>query len=186
MSIRTVVVLALVASVASVSAKAPNSGVPAPDRTPLIKSSVATSVPNTARMGDGEVMRAPEEALKSLQSLRDPSFSPIEGRQPYDVLALIADYDQPIFRATLASYPEINVVDFFNAYLSIPTLADLMPYDAVVTYPNYDYADMVATGDVLAAYVDAGGVVICAVGASDPNCKEALSGRPSRREFDIT
>ncbi len=90
------------------------------------------------------------------------SLLPASGsKQTYNVLFCIADNDQPGFRGGLAAYPAISAVDYFDARAEVPALATLLAYDVVVTYPNYAYSDMVATGDTLAAYVRHGGAVIC-------------------------
>ncbi len=60
----------------------------------------------------------------------------------------------------LYSYPDISVIDEFDAYVNVPTLADLLPYDVVLLIHAGVYADATAVGDVLADYVDAGGGVI--------------------------
>jgi hypothetical protein len=55
-----------------------------------------------------------------------------------------------------------NSVDVFNAAAAAPTLSDLTPYAAIITWANSVYADPVATGDAFADYVDlGGGVVAC-------------------------
>ncbi|MBS0187528.1 MAG: hypothetical protein JSS51_05635 [Planctomycetes bacterium] len=57
-------------------------------------------------------------------------------------------------------------VDLWNAAASgsgTPTLAQLLPYDAVLVSPDYSevFADNVALGNTLADYVDNGGGVVC-------------------------
>lgn len=85
-------------------------------------------------------------------------------KQTYTVLLLVSDasFDHATLRSTLASYPDIASVDFFNGVDSIPRVYHLLPYDAVITWANNAMLDMVATGDTLAAYVDLGGAVVCA------------------------
>jgi hypothetical protein len=51
-------------------------------------------------------------------------------------------------------------VDQMNAQTYTPTLAELLPYDAVGAHSNYQFADAEALGNVLADYVDAGGGVV--------------------------
>lgn len=60
----------------------------------------------------------------------------------------------------LVKDPLIGAVDYYDARISTPSLAQLSRYDAVITWPNYPYADRVAMGDVLAGYADIGGKVI--------------------------
>ncbi|MDA8988775.1 hypothetical protein N9185_00150 [bacterium] len=52
-------------------------------------------------------------------------------------------------------------VDVIDAAVAAPTLAQLIPYDAIITWANVPYADPVATGEVFADYVDLGGGVVC-------------------------
>jgi hypothetical protein len=79
-----------------------------------------------------------------------------------DVLLVHADGNangEPL-RSQLLAFPDINSVDSFLATSATPTLANLMPYDAVIAWNDAHYADRVAMGNVLADYVDAGGKVI--------------------------
>ncbi len=65
-------------------------------------------------------------------------------------------------QAKLMATGQFSSVDIFNAATSAPTLMDLAPYDAVITWANSTYSDPVATGDAFADYVDTGGgVVVC-------------------------
>ena len=128
-----------------------------PRATP-VSSQNANSIPNVTREGTPSSTRD----LGNLIEYFHPQVQMASGsKQPYTVLALISDNDQPTFRSTLASYPDVATVDYYDATTSIPTLAQLLPYDCVITWPNYGYADAITTGDVLAQYVDAGGAVIC-------------------------
>jgi hypothetical protein len=59
-----------------------------------------------------------------------------------------------------------------------PTLAELMQYDAVLTWTNLDYVDGIAMGDVLADYIDAGGGVVVGVHAlTNTAVNRSLGGR---------
>jgi hypothetical protein len=51
-------------------------------------------------------------------------------------------------------------VDRISAYDNTPTLGQLSGYDAVLVYSDYGFQNNVATGDVLADYVDGGGRVV--------------------------
>ncbi|MDB9961477.1 HYR domain-containing protein, partial [Oceanihabitans sp.] len=53
-----------------------------------------------------------------------------------------------------------NSVSSINVAISTPTLADLQQYDAVLVWNDDPFANDVALGNVLAAYVDAGGGVV--------------------------
>lgn len=71
-------------------------------------------------------------------------------------------------------------VAIFNAtaFGAIPTLAQLTPYDAVITWSNDSFADAVAMGNVLADYVDGGGGVVVSVFANtSTNPARFLQGR---------
>jgi subtilisin family serine protease len=77
------------------------------------------------------------------------------------VLIVHADEgDGEPLRTILQGYPDIELVDIYDARSSIPSLTLLEGYDIVITWSNYAYADRNAMGDVLADYVDAGGYVI--------------------------
>jgi hypothetical protein len=65
-------------------------------------------------------------------------------------------------RSQLLAFGDMGTVDGYDARYSIPTLAELLPYDVVIAWNNDYYADSTALGDVLADYVDAGGKVILA------------------------
>ena len=80
---------------------------------------------------------------------------------PPKVLLLHADDgDGQWIRDQLLAYGDLAGVDSFYARLDTPTLAELVPYDVVLTWSNYPYADPVGMGNVLADYVDGGGYVI--------------------------
>lgn len=57
-------------------------------------------------------------------------------------------------------------VDVIDCVTTTPTLADLAPYEAVLTWSNTDYFDPVALGDLLADFSDAGGAVVVTVFAN--------------------
>ena len=60
----------------------------------------------------------------------------------------------------IAAFPDVAAVDFFDGCEATPTLAQLLPYDLVVSISYVAYMDQVAYGDVLAAFVDSGGAVV--------------------------
>ena len=76
------------------------------------------------------------------------------------VLLAPADIYPSQLAGELVMEPKFGAVDYYDASSATPTLAQLARYDAVVTWPNYGYADQVAMGDVLADYADIGGKVI--------------------------
>lgn len=57
-------------------------------------------------------------------------------------------------------------VDIINVGLATPTLAELLPYDALLSWTNTTPLNTTAWGDAMADYVDAGGGVVVAVFAN--------------------
>jgi hypothetical protein len=89
------------------------------------------------------------------------------------VLIVGADTSPPM--AELMATGRFATVDFFEATSATPTLALLSGYDAVLAYTNYVPADPVGIGNVLADYVDAGGLLnVSTYAYSNP---WALAGR---------
>ncbi|MEM1447529.1 MAG: hypothetical protein AAGI22_00380 [Planctomycetota bacterium] len=69
-------------------------------------------------------------------------------------------------------------VDIIDCITQTPTLGDLTPYDAILTWTNVSYIDAVALGDVFADYVDAGGAVVVGVFATTTTTvNRSLDGR---------
>ena len=70
---------------------------------------------------------------------------------------------QPL-TAQIAAQPGVAAADFFNAGTTTPTLAQLQAYDTLVVFnealSGVGWANATALGNVLAAYVDAGGAVV--------------------------
>lgn len=87
----------------------------------------------------------------------------------YRVLIAMADDGPGPLASMLLSYPDIAVVDVLDIRSAGPTLSTLLTYDVVITWANYVYYNATAWGDLLADYVDAGGRVILAEFAIDPN-----------------
>ena len=77
---------------------------------------------------------------------------------------LIAYSDLSVQPVTLhdqiAAEPDVLTVDYFDAEVATPTLAQLQQYEIVVATSNSVFFDPVAMGDVLADYADTGGVVV--------------------------
>ena len=72
-------------------------------------------------------------------------------------------------------FGSVTVVDCTT---TTPALADLMAFDAVLTWSNVNYFDSTTLGDNLADYVDAGGGVVVAVfSTSTANANRSLQGR---------
>lgn len=69
-------------------------------------------------------------------------------------------------QAFLQASGQFASVDVIDCVTTTPTLSDLAPYEAVLTWTNVDYFDPVALGDLLADYSDAGGAVVVTVFAN--------------------
>jgi len=76
-----------------------------------------------------------------------------------DVLVIAADGASE-YMAALTPYGDIGTVDYFDGRTGTPTLGILQNYDCVVVWSNNRFQDSIATGDVLADYLDAGGSVV--------------------------
>jgi hypothetical protein len=78
----------------------------------------------------------------------------------YRIVIAHANCEPPTkFQDQLKAFPEVTTVDIFDACVATPTLGQLTPYDMVVSMNEQGYFDPVAYGNVLADYVDSGGVV---------------------------
>ncbi len=76
------------------------------------------------------------------------------------ILLLYADVASPAtLRTQLLALPGVTTVDFFNGGTGTPSLAQLQTYNIVVPLSNTVWANQVAIGDVIADYIDAGGIV---------------------------
>ncbi|HEY2432043.1 MAG TPA: HYR domain-containing protein [Vicinamibacterales bacterium] len=97
---------------------------------------------------------------------------------------LIVAAEDPAFvtdvRAKLVNTHQLTAVDVFDASVATPTLDELRPYDAVLTWSNSSYLDADALGDVLADYADLGKGVVQAEFAfysGSPFAELRLAGR---------
>ena len=71
-----------------------------------------------------------------------------------------------------------GAVDIINATNVTPTLTELLEFDAVLTFSNFEYQDPVLMGDVLADYADTGaGVVVAGFAISNMIPALQLGGR---------
>ncbi len=68
-------------------------------------------------------------------------------------------------------------VDVLSAVTSVPTLATLQEYHAVLTWSDSHYINPVAIGNVLADYVDSGGGVVVGIFSFDLGTARLLQGR---------
>ncbi|MEW6198827.1 MAG: PEP-CTERM sorting domain-containing protein [Planctomycetota bacterium] len=81
-------------------------------------------------------------------------------------------------QAKLLGTGQFNSVTIVDCITKTPTLAELLAYDAVITWSNTNYFSGEALGNVLADYVDAGGGVVVAVYAnSTTTANRYLAGR---------
>lgn len=81
-------------------------------------------------------------------------------------------------QARLLSTGLFDSVDLIDTVVATPTLAELLAYDAVLSWTNVAPADNETWGEVMADYVDAGGGVVTALFANtstDPS--RSLGGR---------
>jgi hypothetical protein len=79
------------------------------------------------------------------------------------LLILKSGGDVSEMQSLLLSFPDISVVDVFDAYSATPSLATLLEYDCVISANNYPFDNPTALGNVLADYVDTEGGVILTV-----------------------
>jgi len=78
----------------------------------------------------------------------------------YRIIIVQANCEPPTeIQGQLKALPDVAAVDIFDACVGTPTLAELTPYDLVMSINEEGYFDPVAYGNVLADYVDAGGFV---------------------------
>jgi hypothetical protein len=92
--------------------------------------------------------------------------------------ALAADVRAKLTSAGLADVTIIDVADVGTLPLPpTPTLAELLQYDAILTWSDEDYAAPGPLGDVLADYVDSGRGVVQAVFSFHPTLPMRLDGR---------
>ncbi|MBD3169366.1 MAG: S8 family serine peptidase [candidate division Zixibacteria bacterium] len=85
-----------------------------------------------------------------------------EGGAPAEVCILCADYTDNWHgaRDLLLDNPNVLSVDFIDVQNSTPSLNDLLAYNVVLVWSNYQFADATALGNVLADFVEVGGGVV--------------------------
>jgi len=133
-----------------------------------IGTDLATRAAKAARTGAHKQVPLSTRAAKAARSapLHAPSArGSIGGRVPHEappcgpkeVLIVYSDSGPPTQLVTaLQGEADVTTVDLFDAQFATPTLADLDPYNLVITWSNFPYADQNAAGDVLADYQDSG------------------------------
>ena len=94
----------------------------------------------------------------------------------YKMLYMPTEADNAAFRAEIAAIT-VSDCDYFDPRTAVPTLAQLMEYQCVFTWVNYAYSDPIATGDILADYLEAGGKVILGQWTADSGQTNKLAGR---------
>lgn len=85
------------------------------------------------------------------------------GGGPYNVLILLSDFstsEASLAQSSILADGRFLSCDVMEVNYTTPTLEQLLPYDIVQAWSNYQYADANALGNVLADYVDAGGAVL--------------------------
>ena len=103
--------------------------------------------------GSGDLKPAAKSAALAAEVLAESTGAEL------DILILGSGDLGPV-RDELLAFPEIVTVDIFDTRNLIPELDDLLPYNVVILANNNPFKDPVATGNVVAAYVDLGGGVI--------------------------
>jgi hypothetical protein len=86
------------------------------------------------------------------------------GGGPYNALILLSDYgtsEASVAQNAVLNDPEGRFLscDAMDVTSTTPTIDQLLPYDVVMAWSNYPFADPNAMGNVLADYVDVGGAV---------------------------
>ncbi len=81
----------------------------------------------------------------------------------FSILYAPSNPDDPDYRAEISAAADGAVVDYYDARNGTPSAFLLSQYDAVYTWPNFDYDNNTLFGDRLADYVDDGGTVVLGV-----------------------
>ncbi len=90
-----------------------------------------------------------------------PTPTATPGGCQFHVLIVYSDTGQPTqLQSEILAEPNVVACDLFDAQFNTPTLAQLQPYDIVVPFSNFPFADPFALGDNLADYVDGDGIVV--------------------------
>src|ERR1043166_3025562 len=137
-------------------------------------SSTTTSVEINVVSGGGCASPTPT-ATATATATASPSCTPSSFR----VLIAYADTaGQPTdLQSQILAEPGVTACDFFDAFSSTPTLAQLEQYNIVFAFSNNAWNDATAMGNVLADYEDAGGVVVVSTFAYDNRGGWLLAGR---------
>uniref|UniRef100_A0A7C4U7Y1 T9SS type A sorting domain-containing protein n=1 Tax=candidate division WOR-3 bacterium TaxID=2052148 RepID=A0A7C4U7Y1_UNCW3 len=77
------------------------------------------------------------------------------------VLLLNNEGDFTELRNGLMEFGDVESVNYFNGHDSVPTVSELMNYDAVIVNDGaYEWVNNIAIGDTLMAFVDRGGGIV--------------------------
>lgn len=98
----------------------------------------------------------------TLERQLQPLAVPQHGRQSGTTInvLLLAAADVSRIQEILRGYPDLALVDSFDARAGTPTLEEVQGYDTVIVIANEAFADPVAIGNLLADYIDGNGTVI--------------------------
>ena len=90
-----------------------------------------------------------------------PTTTPTPGPCQFQVLIVYADPRSADSVSTeIQAEPSVTAVDLFDASIATPTLGQLQQYDIVVPFGDTAFFDSRTLGDILADYVDGGGIVV--------------------------
>lgn len=104
--------------------------------------------------------------------------------RPY-VACVAADSQRADVPAKLIASRRFSGVDLFDATLPTPSLATLLPYNAVMTWSNSAYNNTTTLGNTLADYVDAGGAGVTALWGNALSGAGTPQGRWVTQGYDI-
>src|SRR5213079_2254972 len=128
----------------------------------LISGPCGTPTPTATATATHTPTPTPTPTATATPTAGTPTPTPTCTPSNFHILIVSADNGvQPAtLRTNLLAQPGVSTVDFFDGGASTPTLAQLQAYQIVVPYLNFAFADATAMGNVLADYIDAGGVVV--------------------------
>ncbi|MEE2938899.1 MAG: hypothetical protein VX460_00810 [Planctomycetota bacterium] len=124
-------------------------------------------------------LSSPSTALVSLLALAPPAAAQLpDVAIVAAATSLFGNCRYTDVQTFLQASGQFASVDVIDCVTTTPALADLAPYEAVLTWSNTDYFDPVALGDLLADYSDAGGAVVVSVFANtSTDAPRHLQGR---------
>lgn len=116
---------------------------------------------------------APALLVTGLAIAQSPDIAIVAAANPSDSDCRFVDVQDMLVATGM-----FGSVDIINATNGTPTLTELLDFDAVLTYSNFDYQDSVLLGDVLADYADTGaGVVVAGFAVTELSPARTLGGR---------